>query len=97
MMLTQNVFHKGIRSCTISLNSNYLVLFKNPQDKLQINILAQQLFVSQNFFWGEGFEDATKDPCGYLVIDLTPSCQEQYRLRLGVLPHQWPLPKTRLV
>ncbi len=28
--LTQNVFHRGKHSRTISLNSNYLVLFKNP-------------------------------------------------------------------
>lgn len=98
MMLTQNVFHQGKYSRTISLNSNYLILFKNPRDKLQISVLAQQIFPSQKPFFLESFEDATNAPHGYLLVDLTPSCPEQYRLRSGVLPHQWPtvyLPKTK--
>jgi len=90
MMLTQNVLHQGKHSRTISLNSNYLVLFKNPRDKLQINILARQIFPSQKAFFLESFEDATRDPHGYLIVDLTPVCPERYRLRSGVLPHQRP-------
>ncbi len=46
IILTQNIFHQGKLSCAISLNSNYLVLFQNPRDKLQMNILAQQMFPS---------------------------------------------------
>ena len=95
-MLTQNVFHRGKHSRTISLNSNYLILFKNPRDKLQVNILAQQIFPGQKSFFLESFEDATADPHGYLIVDLTPRCPESYRLRSGVLPEQHPavyLPK----
>ena len=98
MMLTQNVFHKGKYSRTISLNSNYLTLFKNPRDKLQMNILAQQVFPSQKTFFMESFEDATIDPHGYLVLDLTPSCPDRYRVRTGILPQQRPviyLPKSK--
>lgn len=98
IMLTQNVFHRGKHSRTISLNSNYLVLFKNPRDRLQMSILAQQIFPGRKAFFLESFEDATKDPHGYLILDLTPSCPETYRLRSGVLPHQWPvvyLPKSK--
>lgn len=88
MMLTQNVFHQGKYSRTISLNSNYMVLFKNPRDKLQIKILAHQIFPSHKPFFLESFEDATREAHGYLLVDLTPSCPEQYRLRTCVLPHQ---------
>ena len=98
MMLTQNVFHQGKYSRTISLNSNYMVLFKNPRDKLQMNILAHQIFPSQKTFFLESFEDATRDPYGYLILDLTPSCPERYRVRSGLLPEQWPviyLPKDK--
>ncbi len=91
MMLTQNVFHQGKHSRTISLNSNYLVLFKTPRDKLQIKILAHQMFPSQKTFFLESYEDAVQDPHSYLIIDLTPACPDQYRLRLGILPHQWPV------
>ena len=91
MMLTQNVFHQGKYSRTISLNSNYLVLFKNPRDKLQVNILARQIFPSEKALFLESFEDATRESHGYLIIDLTHSCPEQYRLLTGLLPSQWPV------
>lgn len=89
-LLTQNVFQRGKHSRTISLNSNYLVLFKNPRDKLQIKILAQQIYPSEHVFFLQSFEDATREARGYLILDLTPLCPESYRLRTGVLPHQWP-------
>lgn len=98
-LLTQNIFHQGKYSRTIGLNSNYLVLFKNPRDKLQINILARQAFPSQKAFFLEAFEDATSDPHGYLIVDLTPTCPERLRLRTGILPHQRPavyLPKRKI-
>ena len=37
----QNLFHQGKDSRSISLNSHYLVLFKNPRDKLQVLTLAK--------------------------------------------------------
>ena len=43
LYLVQNVLHQGKNSHTISLNANYMVLFKNPRDKLQINTPAQQI------------------------------------------------------
>ena len=35
--IVQNVFHQGKGSRSISLNSHYLVLFKNPRVKLQVD------------------------------------------------------------
>lgn len=87
MMLTQNAFH-----------SNYMVLFKNPRDKLQIEILARQIFPSQKTFFSDSFKDATEEPHGYLILDLTPSCPERYIVRAGLLPGQYPviyLPKSK--
>ena len=60
--IVQNLFHhwKGRRS--ISLNSHYLVLFKNPRDKLQILTLAKQMYPGQTDFFfksvGRGCEKA---------------------------------------
>ena len=42
--IVQNVFHQGKGSRSISLNSHYLVLFKNPRDKLQVLTLAKQMY-----------------------------------------------------
>ena len=45
--IVQNLFHQGKGSRSISLNSHYLVLFKNPRDKLQILTLAKQMYPGQ--------------------------------------------------
>ena len=40
---THNLFQQSNFSHTISLNAHYLVLFQSPRDKMQINVLANQL------------------------------------------------------
>ena len=42
--IVQNVFDKGKIHRTISLNSHYIVLFKNPRDQGQARNVAQQVF-----------------------------------------------------
>jgi len=46
VLITQNLFHQGPSSRDISLNSNYIVVFKNPRDKTQIVHLARQVYPS---------------------------------------------------
>ena len=40
----QNAYYNGRVTRTVSLNCHYLVLFKNPRDKMQIMTLAKQMF-----------------------------------------------------
>ncbi len=42
--ILQNLFFQGRSSRTISLNTNYLLLFKNSRDAGQAGILAQQMY-----------------------------------------------------
>ena len=49
--IVQNLFHQGKGSRSISLNSHYLLLFKNPRDKLQILTLAKQMYPGQTDFF----------------------------------------------
>ena len=42
--VTQNVFHPSRFRRTISLNTHYMVLFKNPRDASQIQHLARQMY-----------------------------------------------------
>ena len=49
--IEQNLFHQGKDSRRISLNSHYLVLFKNPREKLQILFLAKQMYLGQTDFF----------------------------------------------
>ena len=44
LYLMQNLFPPGKLSRTISLNSHYFVIFRNPRDSLGISTLAKQMF-----------------------------------------------------
>ena len=68
--IVQNLFHQGKGNRSISLNSHYLVLFKNPRDKLQILTLAKQMYPGQTDFFLNQYEEAVKRPSGYLLLDL---------------------------
>lgn len=84
--LTQNIFDKNKFARTISLNSHYLVLFKNPRDAGQFANLARQMYPNGSKFAVESFRDATDPPFGYLFVDLKPEQGEQFRLRTGIFP-----------
>ena len=68
--LVQNLFPKNKESRTISLNSQYIVVFKNPRDVSQITILAKQMYPGRVKFVQEAFADATSTPYGYILVDL---------------------------
>lgn len=82
--IVQNLFHQSRVMRTVSLNSHYLVLFKNPRDKLQIRNLAAQMHPNNAKFLVSSYEDATNVPYGYLVVDLRPETPEQLRIRTDV-------------
>lgn len=89
--IVQNVFHKGKENRTISLNSHYIVMFKNPRDASQITHLAKQMYPGNVKYMQEAFYDATSDPYGYLFIDLKQDTPEHLRLRTRIFPgqNQW--------
>ena len=70
----------------MSLNSQYLILFKNPRDATQITHLAKQMYPGRTKFMIEAFRDATSKPYTYLAIDLKPETEENMRLRSGIFP-----------
>ena len=76
--IVQNLFHQGKGSRSVSLNSHYLVLFKNPRDKLT---LAKQMYPGQTDFFLNQYEEAVKRPFGYLLIDLKSTTQDNCRLQ----------------
>lgn len=80
--IVQNIFYKGLR--TSRINAEYLVLMKNPADKLQINTLAHQLYPQNVKFFLESYKDATFDPFSYLLVDLTQCTPDFLRLRANI-------------
>ena len=69
--LMQNLFPRGSEMRNISLNANYIVLMKNSRDRAQIKHLARQMYPGRSECLTAAYEDATKEPFGYLLLGLS--------------------------
>lgn len=80
IMTAHNIFEKHKAFRDISLNSKYILLFKNPRDSSSIEIFARQFNP-----WGaksvvDIYRHATRKPCSYLLVDLAQSTPDENRL-----------------
>ena len=90
VFIVQNMFHQAKSMRTISLNSHYMVLFKNPRDRGQIQALGSQVYPGHATFLAAAFMDATKDRYSYLILDFHPDTAEELRVRTGVFENEIP-------
>ena len=86
IFMVQNFFNKNKHMRTISLNAQYIVLFKNPRDNSQFAHLARQLYPHNFRYAVDSYINATKDAFGYLLIDLRNEQDEELRLRTHIFP-----------
>lgn len=86
IFITQNLFHQGPKQRDISLNANYIVIFKNPRDRAQIQHMARQVFPAEPKFLQDAYYDATSVPHGYLLLDLKQDTIESCRVRTNIFP-----------
>lgn len=91
IVVTQNLFEKGSEIRTQHLNAQYLVLFKNPRDSLQIRILGSQMYPHKKNFLTAVFADATSKSYGYLFIDNHQTREDNLRLRTDIFPDELPM------
>ena len=82
--VVQNLFHTGLRCARI--NSHYLVLMKNPSDRLQAMTLSRQIFPTKQKAFIECLDDACCKPYGYLFLDLEPSSDDNQRILTNIFP-----------
>jgi septin family protein len=88
-LIAHNVFTKGIYSRDLSLNSSNLILFRNPRDSIQINVLARQIFPNKSKAFLEIFDDATKDvPHGYIFLDFKQSTRMRMRIQSNIVHNE---------
>jgi hypothetical protein len=73
VLITRNLFHQGPSSRDISLNTKYIVVFKNPRDKTQIVHLARQVYPENISSFHKTHLDVCKDTHSYLFLDFTQS------------------------
>ena len=79
VLMLQNIFHKGSQGRTISINTQYQVLFHNPRDSLQISISARQLCLLNSKSFLEIYKIASHRTYGYLFCCFIQSCPDEIR------------------
>jgi hypothetical protein len=89
--ITQNLYLQGKYSRTISLNTQYIVLFRSLRDVSQISLLGRQMFPGKSKLLTQVYTDVMKVPYAYLIIDSSPHSNPQYRLRTHIFPGEYPV------
>ena len=84
VLITQYLFHQNSSSRDISLNSKYIVVFKNTRDKTQVVHLARQVYPENICSFHKTYLDDCKDPHTYLFLDLTQSINDLLRFRTKI-------------
>ena len=72
ILLLQNMFPKGKFNTDISRNAQYMVLFRSPSDRKQMDIIAERIFAKDKSNFMSAYVNATEKPYGYLLIDNQP-------------------------
>ena len=91
MFMTQNLFSNNRFFRDISLQSTYIVLFKNPRDKSSIRHLAYQIMPGNTAYMLESYGHALRSAYSYLFIDLHQQTEDFIRLRTNIFPHEKPV------
>ena len=90
ILITQKLLHQGRPFRDISFHSKYIVILKNFRDKSQFTHLARQVFPEDSSGLYVSYLDATANPHGYLVLDLSLDTDELLRVRTNIIPNEVP-------
>ena len=72
ILLLQNMFPKGKYNTDISRNAQYLVLFRSPSDRKQMDIMAERTFAKDRPKFMSAYAKETEKPYGYILVDNQP-------------------------
>ena len=84
--ITQNVYDSNKYHRTLSLNSNYLVLFRNLCDQQQIKRLAQQIYGDKSKIVMTIYNKVMHSPHKHILLDLHPCSPHPLAIFTNVLP-----------
>ena len=86
IFVTQSLFGRDIK--TARANAHYLVLMRNPSGQLQIRTVGSQLFPKRLNYFLESYNDATKEPFSYILINMHPNSSEAHRSTSKIFPNE---------
>ena len=83
----QNLFGSGKYARTIALQAHYIVVMKNLRDQTQLSHLSRQIYPGKPQLLPNLMKAVTKrDKYPYILIDLSPHSDTDYRLRTDIFP-----------
>ena len=90
VFILQNIFGGGRYAKSITLQSQYLIAFKSMRDQSQLGTISRQIFgTGKQGVIPEVMRDVmSKEPYGYVMIDLTPNIDDSLRIRTKILPNE---------
>lgn len=77
-LVVQNLFQKGLR--TLSVNTHYFFLGKNPRDASSITNLAKQMAPGETKGFVDAYKEATKEPYSFLMVSARQETPDHLRL-----------------
>lgn len=91
IFITQIMFLQDAYFRTISLNSSALIIFRSVRIADQLQVLSRQLFGgSRGQVPPRIYSDACRTPFSYILIDLSQTCPDNFRVRAKILPDEGP-------
>ena len=88
IVLLHNIFQPGLR--TLSINTHYVVLFKNKRDTLQVEMFGRRVMKDRVKYFFACYRKATDKAYGYLFVDMHPKSDDRYVLRTRIFPNETP-------
>ena len=85
ILILQNLYCLGKVMRNVHLNTECVVLFRNPRDKSQFGHLARQLEPKRSKALVDAYVDATSQPYTHLLVDLKPLTPDALRYRSNSL------------
>ena len=90
-LITQNLFPKNKFYRDISLNSTYIVIFKNPRDLSQISVFARQFGSRKYKEILNAYREATEKPFSYIFFDNHQKTEDRFRIKSDIFGDIHPL------
>ena len=91
IFLSQTLFDKTKELRTLSINTQYMVLFNNPRDRMSVSQLAKQVFPGKINLLNQAYQQATQGRAyGYLLLDFHQRQDDCIRVRSHIFPKEYP-------
>ena len=87
ILLLQNMFPKGKFNTDIGRNAQYMVLFRSPSGRKQIDIIAERIFAKDRLNFMNVYGSVSAKPYGYILIDNQPKTTSDKQVVSDVFGH----------